>query len=560
MQSPSPQFNSLPPWRNWLDPRLLILLTILLAYALWPILQVLLESVWEPGKGPTLEPWRQFAEKSHWIYGARSVGISLATVLLAGIFGTALAFFYFRLDFPGCAFFSALSLLPFTLPPLVGVFAIWTLLAEDGLADHFLRAAFGRGFWIEKGYAGVLIVHVYSMFAYFYVMVGGAIANFDESQIEAARDLGAGRTRTFFLIVLPQIAPAMAGASLLTFMTSMASFTAPFFYMAGRPVLTVGIQQALENSANGLASADCVALALTAGIFLYLIVRFEESFQGGTKGVSRRRSAVVSRPAQMLASLGAFALTLFLVAPHLAMLREAFVKPGTGFVGKPIEYTSANFAKLWSDADAWRPIANSLKTSADATAAVILFTLTSAWLDARRAFAGKTAFRFLLMLPWALPGTVIAIGLLWISRAPNPLTWGMELRGTLAILALAYFIRLFPLAHRTITAGLLRVGVDLEGAARSLGATPWQAFLRVTLPLLASAVLAAATLTFVTAMGEFVSSILLQGPGTEPISVKIDQLRRGPAGMQLAAAYSVILTAMIVAVFLAFGRKSQKVF
>ena len=135
---------------------------------------------------------------------------------------------------------------------------------------------------------------------------------------------------------------------------------------------------------------------------------------------------------------------------------------------------------------------------------------------------------------------------------------GLALRGSVTILGLAYFIRLLPLGHRSIASGLARVPAELEWAARDLGAGPLRAFLRITLPLIAGAVLAAATLTFVTAMGEFVSSILLYGPGAEPVSVRIDQLRRGPGGVHAAAAYSAVLTLMIVMTFAIAGRRKTE--
>lgn len=539
------------------DPRVLLLFAVLFGYILWPIVQVLLESVWERGEGFTLDPWRSFIERGHWRYGLRSLGISLATVVLSGAFGTGLAFIYFRFDFPGRGILAGLALLPFTLPPLVGVFAIWTMMAEDGIFHQATRFIFDDGLWFEKGYGGVLLVHVYSMYVFFYVLVGAALESFDETQIEAARDLGATRMQTFTRVVAPQLVPALAGASLLTFMTSMASFTAPFFYMAGRPVLTVGIQQALEESANGLASADCVVLSLCAGIFLFALVRFERTIEGGTRGAARRRVRVASRWRRVALTVSLSALTLVLLSPHLSMIRESLIKPGTGFIGVPYEYTFSNYTGLFGDADSIRPFTNSLQAAGVATIAVLAFTMLSAWLIQRREFAGKTAARMLLMLPWAMPGTVIAIGLLWISRKPGILTWGLNLRGTIAILALAYFIRLIPLAHRTIKAGVARVSTDLEGAARDLGASPFRAFLKVTFPLILPSVLAAATLTFATAMGEFVSSIILAGPGTEPISVKIDQIRRGPGGIHAAAAYSTILMLLITMTFILFGRRSR---
>ncbi|MCL5269402.1 MAG: iron ABC transporter permease [bacterium] len=542
------------------DPRVWLLLAVLLGYVCWPIVQVLAASVWDRRAGWTLEPWRQFAARGHWLYAWRSVWISLATVALAGVVGTALAFFYFRLEFPLRGVLAGLTLLPFTLPPLVGVFAIWLLMGENGPIDHLTRAVLGRGMGYDRGYGGVLLVHTYSMFVYFYVLVGGAVAGFDESQLEAARDLGAGRWQAFRLVMLPQLRPALAGAALLTFMTSMASFTAPFFYLAGKPVLTVAVQQALERADEGLASADCVVLVACAGLFLWLNLRYESAYAAGTgtRGATRRRLAVASPRARRGLTAGALALTLLLVTPHLVMVRESLVAPGTGFIGVPVRYTSGNYADLWRRADAWGPVANSLRASGAATAAVVVFTLLSAWVLGRRRYRVAGALRALIMLPWALPGTVIAVGLLWLTRRPGPLTGGLPLRGTLTLLALAYFVRLIPLAHRTLAAGLAQVPAELEAAGRDLGATARQAFLRVTLPLLLPAVVAAATLTFTTAMGEFVSSILLAGPGGEPIAVKIDQLRRGPGGLHLAAAYSTVLLGLIALTFALSGRRLRR--
>jgi iron(III) transport system permease protein len=530
-------------------------LAVLLAYVLWPVLQALAESFWNPLTGWTLEPWREFARRGHWIYALRSLAISLASVALAGIVGVLLALLYYRLEFPGRALLLGLTLLPFALPPLVGVFSIWMLMGEEGPFNTLTRALLGRAMGFDKGYGGVLLVHTYSMYVYFFVLVGGAIANFDESQLEAARDLGAGRLRAFTSVLLPQLLPAVGGAALLTFMNSMASFTAPFFYLTGKPVLTVGVQQALDESATGLASCDCVVLVICAGLFLCLALRFERIFSPGGRGPARRRVAPCSALAGWSLTAGAAVLTLLIVLPHLWMARQSLIQPGTDFIGVPVRYTFSNCLSLAKREESLRPILNSLRASSAATVAVVLFALLSAWMTVRHKFNGRGAVQALVMVPWALPGTVIAVGLLRITRQPGLLTAGTDLRGTIAILSMAYFIRLLPLAHRTLAAGLAQAPVDLEGAARDLGATPRQAFLRVTAPLLLPAILAASTLIFVTAMGEFVSSILLQGPGSEPIAVKIDQLRRGPGGMHVAAAYSTILLAMITLTFLCLGRR-----
>lgn len=536
------------------DPRLVLLWVALLGYIAWPALRILLGSIWEPGRGLTGQPWRAFLASGHLVYLGRSLWISLATVVLAGLVGTFFAIVYHRLDFPGRGLLAALTLLPFTLPPLVGVFSIWMLMGEMGPLEAISRRLLGRGLGFERGYGGVLLVHTYSMFVYFYVMVGGALAALDESQIDAARDLGAGRAEVWRRVVLPQLAPALAGASLLTFMTSMASYTAPLFYIPGQPVLTLGIQQALERGESALASTDCVVLIACAMLFLILITRHERQFSGASRGAARRPRPLGSPAIRGVLSVVMGVVTLGLLAPHLMLIRESLVRPGTGFIGVPVAYGLQNYARLMTDPEMWRPITNSLSAAMLATLACGMFGLCSAWAVWRRRPPMRRLLTGLVMLPWALPGTVVAVGLLWVTRQPGWLTGGQAIRNTVWILGLAYFIRLLPLAHRTIAAGYGRVPLELELAARDLGAPPLAVFGRITLPLLLPALIAAMTLVFATSMGEFVSSILLYGPASEPISVQIEQLRRGPGGVHLASAYSVLLMGMITATYITFGR------
>jgi iron(III) transport system permease protein len=157
-----------------------------------------------------------------------------------------------------------------------------------------------------------------------------------------------------------------------------------------------------------------------------------------------------------------------------------------------------------------------------------------------------------LALPWAVPGTVFAIALATAFSVNAPLTGRVLLVGTVAILPLAYLVRSLPLTGRAILAGFRQLDPSLEEAAESLGASRWRVLRRVTVPLLRPAIVAAATLAFVTALGDFVTSILLYTYDTRPISLEIlASLRQADVGV--AAAYGVLLMVASAAVFYAGG-------
>ena len=154
--------------------------------------------------------------------------------------------------------------------------------------------------------------------------------------------------------------------------------------------------------------------------------------------------------------------------------------------------------------------------------------------------------RILTALPFAIPGTVVALNLIVVFNEPSPLSFGSVPVGSLWILPMAYFIRHIPLVVRATVAALERFDHRLSEASSDLGASGMTTFLKVVAPAIAPAVAAGALLTFVTALGEFVSSIMLYVFDNRPISVEIlAQLRIYDFGA--AAAYSVFLMILIVA-------------
>ena len=530
------------------------LLLVLLAWlVLYPIALVLLEGLRDPS-GWTLRYVRLFLERpTEWRALWGSLWIAVASVVLAALIGIPLAFLFARYEVPGGRVLGGLVALPAVLPPLVGVVAFLFLYGETGFVALLVQRLFGltEPPWRLQGAGAILLVHAYSMYVYFYLFVRAALLSLDASLYEAAASLGAGRWRTLRRVVLPQLYPALGGAALLTFMTALASFSAPYIFGGGFRVMPTQIVATRLNGDDRLAMVETISLTLLALAALWL---FRGSGQadlagGGRKGAAPERIPVRSRSLRLaIAGLG-WALAGLLLLPHLTLLLVSFVPLGTWTTEPlPPAYTLANYVTLIRDPVRARPLLNSLWLAAVATLAAVTIALGGAILSARRRVRSGRLIEALLSLPWVVPGTVFAIALATAFSVHAPWFGRVVLVGTLWILPLAYLVRNLPITSRAILAGIRGLDPSLDEAAATLGARRGRTLRRITLPLLRPALLAGASLAFVTALGDFVTSIMLYTYDTRPISLEIlSSLRQSDVGV--AAAYGVVLMVVSAAVF-----------
>ena len=535
-----------------------LLAAVLLAGLLWlvayPLVLVLLEGVREPA-GWTLRYVRLFLERpTEWQALWGSLWISVASVGLAAAIGIPLAFLFARYELPGGRVLAGLVALPAVLPPLVGVLAFLFLYGETGFISLLVQRIFGLTDppWRLQGAGAILLVHAYSMYVYFYLFVRAALQSLDGSQYEAAASLGAGRWRTLRRVVLPQLAPALGGAALLTFMTALASFSAPYIFGGGFRVMPTQIVATRLNGDDRLAMVETIALTALAlaALWLFRGARPVDG-GGGRKGASPARRAVRSRPLRLLLTVAGWGLAALLLLPHLTLLLVSFVPVGTWTTEPlPPAYTLRNYLTLLQDPVRARPLANSLWLATVATVAAVAIALAGALVVGRRRVRGGRVIEALLALPWAVPGTVFAIALATAFSVRAPWAGRVVLVGTIWILPLAYLVRNLPITSRAILAGVRALDPSLDEAAATLGARPGRTLRRITLPLLRPALLAGASLAFVTAFGDFVTSIMLYTYDTRPVSLEIlSSLRQADVGV--AAAYGVVLMLVSAAVFVA---------
>jgi iron(III) transport system permease protein len=484
-----------------------------------------------------------------WAAVRNTFWISIGSVAGAALLGIPLAIALARWQFPFARLLGVVAYLPFTMPPLVGTLAFYYLIGRDGLLPRFLQHRLG---WEDAAIPGpwaILAIHTYSFYVFFYAMVSPAVASLDHAQAEAARTLGAGPRRTFLRVTLPQLMPAILGASLLTFMSSAASFSAPYFFGGDFPMLSVRIFE--ERGAHNTAAALTLTVALAA-VSLLGVLLFSRRGAAGGRAAKGTPTPLRGRAGRRVAGLLAWCGAACLLLPHATIVWLSFVDYAAWHTELvPTAFTLDNYRALAQSATTLNPIRSSLWMSALGTVLAVAVGLPAAYLIARGRPGGRTV-NLLVMLPWALPGTVIAMMLIVAFNE----RW-LPLYNTVWILPLAYFVRALPLMTRTAAAAIEPFDATLLEAARTLGATPRHAFFRVVLPLIAPAVCAGMAMVFATSLGEFVASILLYLPANLPISVRINMEWRADVG--IAFAYSVLLMAIVGVTFYLSRRVSGRV-
>jgi iron(III) transport system permease protein len=291
---------------------------------------------------------------------------------------------------------------------------------------------------------------------------------------------------------------------------------------------------------------ETVALAVIALAGFAIVQRSEGgrlvvSVGKGTAPPLRRIAHPLARRA---AAAAGWCLGVVMLLPHLTLILVSLVPSGTWTTqALPPVLSLGNYVRLLAEPERLRPLVNSLWMAAVATIAAVALAAYAAHLAVRRRVALRRAIETLLALPWAVPGTVVAIALATLFSVRSPLTGRWVLVGTAVILPLAYLVRSLPLTGRALLAGFRQLDPSLGEAAASLGAGPWRRTWRVTLPLLKPALAAGASLAFITALGDFVTSILLYTYDTRPISIEIlSSLRLADVGV--AAAFGVVLMAV----------------
>ncbi|HET6861430.1 MAG TPA: iron ABC transporter permease [Pyrinomonadaceae bacterium] len=492
-----------------------------------------------------------------------SVVLSVATVLLCALIAVPLAFLFERYSFPGRRIFAALAALPLVLPPLVGTVAFIFLCGESGILARVWQHIFAtqNSPWTLRGWTALLLFHTYTMYPFFYVLTGAGLRRINASLPEAARSLGASRLTVLRRVLIPQLRPSLIAAALLTFMTSMASFSAPLLFGGNVRVLTLEIFTARQRGDLTTAGTETVMLAIISLAALVVFQKYEGTRRfvaAGLKGTARRREPIASGRSRVLATIAGVTFSILLVLPILTLIVVSFAQEGSWTTQTlPSVYTLANYHRIATEPQSAEVFVNSLSMSALAAAASLVWSFCVVTLLIKRTSRGgfgetwRRLLSLIILVPWALPGTVVAVSVAEAYGQPGALLGSFVLVGTFWILPAIYFLRFMPLVVRAVQASSEQVDASLEEAAGSLGANALRRFFKVTLPLVWPGAIAGTLLAFVIALGEYVASVLVFVPTNRPISIAIaSELRDFNLGA--AAAYGVVLIGIItVSMFVA---------
>jgi len=523
------------------DPWLLVAMTlgvVLLLLVLVPQLWIVRSSLLAAdGQSFTLDNFLRYLTAVRYRTALlNSVALAIITTLLAMVVAVPLAFFHARYRLPGHDMVLTLATLATASPPFLGAYAWIMLLGFNGILSPSLRAL-GLPWHSIVGFHGIVWVGVWGAFGLAFLFAHDSFASLDPDLEEAAESTGASRWRAHLDIALPLAAPGLLTAAYLVLTGVLADFGTPRIIGGPVSVLPVLLYHEFlsEGGVNpGMASAgSLISIGLATGTLMLqrLILAGRSYVMSGTRRVAPRE---LPRWATVVVT-GVTALAFLIVfVPHLVIAFSSFLSWRADIPGLPFTFDNYRALALRSSA----PVFVSYALSAISTLIAVVVGTLLAYVAVRRSYTLLSpALQALTMIPYLIPGTVLAIGLIVVfNREPIRLT------GTWMILVLAYFIRKVPYATKSAEASLYQVHENLEEAALSVGATPAQVLRDVTSRLILPGLVSGATLTFLMTLTELSSTLMLYGAATTTMSIVIYQAAMGMGGQfGLAASTAVVM-------------------
>jgi len=526
---------------------------ILIALLIWPLSSVLRASLIDNDTGTfSFVHYIQIATIK--VY-QRAIGNTLLAGFggMAGalVLGVTLAFVTTRFHIYGRALIQTLAVVALVSPPFIGAYAWIVLFGASGVVRKGL-ASIGISIPPLYGAAGVILVFAFKFFPHVFLITSGALASINRSVEEAAESLGVSPTKRLFTITLPLILPAISASALLTFVLSIADFGTPRIIGRDFNVLATEAFNLYGSEVGGnpgMASALSIVL-----ILLSMIIVFSQRW------VLRKNvyhSNLIKKPerqyAKGLKSFGlhllAYAIVLIGALPAIIVVLFSFRRT-SGPVFQPGVSLQSYERVISTVSD---PIWNTLIFSSIAVVAIVITGTLIGYLISRRPGIATGALDALLMVPYVVPG--IVMGIAFITRFNEP---PLALTGTGLIIIMAIFVRRLPYSARSVAAALKQVGPNMEDAAVSLGYSPGKAFLKVTVPLILPGIMAGALMSFVTAMNELSSSLVLYVGSTITMPVRIYLAVMDGEYGTASALSTILLTMTVIAVYAAFHLSGRK--
>jgi iron(III) transport system permease protein len=500
-------------------PWLSLLAWALAALTAGPVLGVLSSLFAESGGG-----WRHMVDTVLPIYVANTLVLGALVAFGTTVVGVSTAWLVTMCRFPGRSLFEWALALPLAFPAYVLAYAYTVLLDHPGPVQTALRAAFGwgpRDYWFPevRSLEGAALMFVLVLYPYVYLLARAAFLQQSVAAFDVARTLGLGPWGAFRRVAVPMARPAIATGVALALMETLADFGAVSHF--GVQTFATGVYRAWFAMGDRVAAAQLSACLM---VFVLALVALERTQRRAARfhssGGFRRLHAVELKGARAAgAFLVCFLPLLFGFLLPLGMLAEMSARGGHALFGGPY----------------LRFIANSLTLAGLAAAITVAAAVALAYAERLAPGPGVALANRIASMGYALPGGVIAVGLLiplatvdnavdaW-ARASLGVSTGLLLTGSAAALLFAYAVRFMAIALQTVEAGFGKITPSMDHAARALGETPAGALRRVHAPILRGALLTAALIVFVDVMKELPATLIMRPFNFDTLAVQAHRL------------------------------------
>lgn len=527
---------------------------ILITVVILPVFMIIYYAFWDGSKIDFQMFFNVLMQEENISAMLNTLVIALFSTVLATIVGVFFAWLLGRSDIPLKGLMKFLFSIPFMIPPFLAAMA-WDMMfsGRGGYINRWLMSVFNLAnapFNINS-VAGIIVIEVVYYFPFVYMQVVSALERMDPTLEESARIAGAKQLYVIRRITLPLTIPAISSGMLLVLITSLSNYGIPAMLGFSQniftlPTMIVEKMNRAGGSFDGIRQATALSIVLVIVVSLALLLQRKLLAVGRydiIKGKSMRPALIKLRKAKYpLLVFSLLFLALVVLAPLVMILLVSFIK-AYGLEFKLENFTLANYQRIFvGNAMVKDSVGNSLFLGFAAGIICLFLGTMLAYVIYKVKPKGGTVLEVLAVLPYSLPGTVMAIGCI---LAWSGVFFGITLYNTIWIILVAYVARYLSYTLKSSSASLQQVHISLEEASRSCGATHLESLRDITLPLIKPAMVSGFFLVFLPAMRELTTSVLLYGPNSRTLGVAIYQLRIN-GQIAPAAALSVVTIVLIM--------------
>ena len=486
-------------------------------FLIYPLFSLFISAFQDAVTGEfTLEHFTHFFERKYYYQSMiNSFSVTACVTVLAIVIGTALAYCMTLFRVRGKTALEICIIISLLSPPFIGAYS-WILIGgRSGILTQWLQTTFHYEFPSIYGFTGILLVLTLKLYPFIYLYAAGAMKSIDAALVEAAESLGCSGIRKVATVIVPLITPTILAGALMVFMNAMADFGTPMLIGEGFNVMPVMIYSEFINEvgdqANFAAAMAAIMVVITSTIFLlqkYVVSR--KSFTMSSLRPIAVKELHGARNVLMHAAI--YLLVALSLIPQLVVVYTSFLETnGAVFTGG---YSLESYTTIFSSLGT--AISNTYLYSTAAILIIVFLGMTVAYLTTRRKSLLTDIIDTLTMFPYIIPGSVLGITLL-LAFNEEPLL----LSGTALIIIISLVIRRLPYTLRSSSAILYQISPSIEEASISLGASPLKTFFKVTAVMMLPGVMSGAILSWITAINELSSSVILFTGATKTMSVAI---------------------------------------